>query len=168
MVSESPAEVPFLRHTLAVLAYRAEKVLRGWPVGGAEFTVGAGARTPLQIVRHVADLAEWALALAHGDGQWRAAGDGDFAAEVQRFFSALERLDQHLATGEALARPAGIVFQGPIADALTHVGQLALLRGLCGSKVRPESYARAEIVVGRVGRDQAAQRREFDGDASAR
>jgi hypothetical protein len=60
------------------------------------------------------------------------------------------------------------LIQGPLADALTHVGQLAMLRGMAGVPVRPESYPRAEIVVGRVGIDQAAPRAEFDGDASAR
>jgi hypothetical protein len=61
-----------------------------------------------------------------------------------------------------------MIFQGPVADALTHVGQLAMMRGAAGAPVRPESYARAEIRVGRVGREQAAARKEFDGDASAR
>ena len=167
MSNESSAEIPFLRHTVAVLAYRAEKVLREWPADSAHYQVGAAARTPLQLGRHLGDLAEWAFALAFGDGQWRAAGGDDFGAEVQRFFHALERLDRQLAEAGALARPAGIVFQGPIADALTHIGQLAMLRGLCGNRVRPESYARAEIMVGRVGIVQAQQRRDFDGDASA-
>jgi len=61
-----------------------------------------------------------------------------------------------------------VIFQGPIADALTHVGQLAMLRGIAGTPVRPESYARATIEVGQVGREQSSERREFDGDASAR
>ena len=67
---------------------------------------------------------------------------------------------------DARARPPGQIFQGPIADALTHVGQLALLRGAFGAAVKPESYARAEIEVGRVGPEQAPPRAEFDGDAS--
>ena len=62
--------------------------------------------------------------------------------------------------------PLGVIFQGPIADALTHVGQLAMMRGAAGLAVRPESYARAEIRAGRVGLDQSAKRTEFDGDAS--
>ncbi|MBK8096983.1 MAG: hypothetical protein IPK26_07745 [Planctomycetes bacterium] len=168
MSNDLSAEILFLRHTVAVLAYRAEKALRDWPADSAHFQVGAAARTPLQLGRHLGDLAEWAFALAFGDGQWRAAGGDDFGVEVNRFFTALERLDRQLADATSMARPAGVVFQGPIADALTHVGQLAMLRGLCGSKVRPESYARAEIVIGRVGREQAPTRREFDGDASAR
>jgi len=61
-----------------------------------------------------------------------------------------------------------MLIQGPLADALTHVGQLAMLRGAAGAPVRPESYARADIVAGRVGMDQAPAGREFDGDASAR
>ena len=59
------------------------------------------------------------------------------------------------------------LIQGPLADALTHVGQLAMLRGMVGAPVRPESFTGAEIVAGRISVDQAPPGREFDGDASA-
>ena len=158
----------FLRHTLATLAYRAEKVLREPPPGFAEHRIGPASRTPLELVAHLGDLLEWAGSLADGRWTWQAAGSGNFEADVARFFAALARLDARLASGEPLGHPPEIVFQGPIADALTHVGQLAMLRGHAGAPVRPESYGRAEIAAGRVGRDQSARRREFDGDASAR
>ncbi len=75
-------------------------------------------------------------------------------------------LDRRLADPAPLGYPAEILFQGPIADALTHIGQLAMLRGAAGAAVKPESYARAEIAVGRVGTEQSVTRKEFDGDAS--
>ena len=75
-------------------------------------------------------------------------------------------LDAALADTSSAPYPAGIIFQGPIADALTHVGQLAMMRGMAGEPVKPESYARATIETGRVGHDQAPPGREFDGDAS--
>ncbi|MBA2306367.1 MAG: hypothetical protein H0W08_27575 [Acidobacteria bacterium] len=93
-------------------------------------------------------------------------GSDDWNVEVTRFFDQLAALDREL---ESLA--AGAVeplIQGPLADALTHVGRLAMLMGMAGLPVRPESYPRAEIVVGRTGGEQAAPEREFDGDASAR
>lgn len=156
-----------VRHLTATLAYRAAKVLREVPEGFATRPFGTSSRLPVQIVAHMADLMAWAVTLARGDYVWKAAGSDDWDAEVQRFFAHLESLDRELAEsrfGGSLEK----LIQGPLADALTHVGQIALLRGMAGAPVRPESYARAEIVAGRVGIVQAPPGREFDGDASAR
>jgi len=160
-------ERSLLRHALATLAYRAEKVLRDPPATFSGQRVVAEVRSPLEIVGHLGDLVEWAEQLAQGQWIWKAAGVGEWEADVERFYAALARLDARLAADAALGHPASVIFQGPIADALTHVGQLAMLRRLAGSPVRPESYGRAEIRTGRVGREQSTARREFDGDASA-
>jgi hypothetical protein len=157
-----------LRHLTATLAYRAAKVLRETPPGFDAATFGRATRRPVQIVAHMADLMAWAVTLARGDYVWKAEGGDDWAAEVQRFFEGLTALDGELAAGGPFAGSPEKLIQGPLADALTHVGQLAMLRGMAGAPVRPESYARAEIVVGHVGFEQAQPVREFDGDASAR
>ena len=157
-----------LRHLAATLAYRAAKVLRDPPAQFATFSVGPSARSPVQMVAHMADLMTWAVSLTRGDTVWKAAGTDDWDIEVARFFDQLAAFDRELEHGEVPAEAAEKLIQGPLADALTHVGQLALLRGIAGSPVRPESYARAEIVAGRVGPAQAPPGREFDGDASAR
>jgi hypothetical protein len=81
---------------------------------------------------------------------------------VQRFFAALERFDAYLASDTPLHESAEKLFQGPIADALTHVGQIAMLRRMAGCAMRGENYHRAEIILGRVGPDQTPPRREFD------
>jgi hypothetical protein len=169
-IPDMPTESPhaLLRHLVATLAYRAAKTLRDAPAGFAGFAVAPGVRSPVQIVAHMADLMAWGVRMAEGEYLWRADGTGDWDVEVKRFIDGLAALDRVLATGAQIGHPAELVIQGPLADALTHVGQLAMLRGLAGAPVRPESYARAEIVAGRVGPEQAAPRREFDGDASAR
>jgi hypothetical protein len=158
---------PFLRHTLATLAYRAEKVLREVPEGFAHTKVGAATRTPLQILTHMCDLMEWGERMARGVRRWQHVPCQDWDGALARFFAGLEALDRALAEGPTDEAAERAIFQGPIADALTHVGQLALLRGMAGLPVRPESYARAMIRVGVVGLSQAAERVEFDGDASA-
>ena len=163
-----PNDVDFLRHAVATLAYRAEKVLRELPDGFGERRVAETSRSAAEITAHLGDLAEWAAAQAEGDRAWKAAGAGSLEGDVARFFAGLERLDATLAAGPAEGFAPRIVFQGPIADGLTHVGQLALLRRLSGAPVRPESYVKAQVEVGRVGRDQSDERREFDGDASKR
>ena len=155
-----------LRHTVATLAYRADKVLRETPEGFAEFRLSPAGRTPLEIVSHMGDLMEWGERMARGEYKWAPQPASDWAAARDRFFRGLAALDDTLKAAPLDVFPAGTVFQGPIADALTHVGQLAFLRGLAGASVRPESYARAEIQVGRVGTDQSTTRKEFDGDAS--
>jgi len=159
-------EVQFLRHTLATLAYRAGKVLRDYPQAGVERRLAPTMRTPLELVGHLADLMEWGESLAHGESRWNAGPALDWNSASERFFRGLDALDRALAEVDPRSKPPGQIFQGPVADALTHVGQLALLRGALGSAVRPESYARAEIEVGRVGREQPPARSEFDGDAS--
>ena len=158
---------PLLRHTVATLAYRAEKVLREVPDGFADQRVSVASRSPLEIVSHLADLMEWATRMAQGEYKWSAQPAPDWNAACDRFFRGLAALDDALVTATFETYSAGVIFQGPIADALTHVGQLALIRGAVNSPVRPESYARADIQVGRVGREQSSTRKEFDGDASA-
>lgn len=157
-----------VRHLIATLAYRAAKVLRDTPPGFDATTFGSATRRPVQIVAHMADLMAWACTLAQGDYVWKAEGSSDWNVEVQRFFTGLETLDRALTADGSFAGSVEKLIQGPIADALTHVGQLSMLRGMAGYPVRPESYARAQIVIGRVGLDQAAPVREFEGDASAR
>lgn len=161
-----------LRHLVATLNYRAAKVLRETPSNFGSRTFGSSTRQPVLIVAHLADLMSWAVRMAQGDASWKAEGSDDWEAEVARFFDRLAALDGALASHESLRgpldRPVEKLIQGPLADALTHVGQLAMLRGMAGVPIRPESYARAEIVVGRIGLEQTAARAEFDGDASVR
>jgi hypothetical protein len=157
-----------LRHMVATLAYRAAKVLRDAPEGFGSFAFDSGRRTPVGIVAHLGDLMTWACHMADGHYRWAAEGSTDWDREVTRFFERLAELDQRLSQEKPLGYPPEILIQGPLADALTHVGQLSMLRGAAGSPVRPESYARAEIVIGRVGPEQAPPGKEFDGDASER
>jgi len=172
MVEQSHADASrtLLRHLVATLTYRAAKVLRDVPPDFATMTFGAATRTPVLIVAHLADLMSWAVRLSQGEYSWKAEGGGDWNTEVARFFSGLSELDRVLASDRSLRGPAeGQVeklIQGPLADALTHVGQLAMLRGMAGVPIRPESYARADIVIGRIGLEQTPARAEFDGDAS--
>lgn len=151
-----------LRHAVATVAYRGGKALRGAPADFAEFRVAAGTRTPIEVLAHVNDLFDWALHLAEGEHVWQDSTPIAWAAEVERFFAGLAAFDHRLATGRPLGFPAEKLFQGPVADALTHVGQLTLLRRLAGAPVRGENYFKAEIAAGRVGNDQTPPRREFD------
>jgi hypothetical protein len=150
----------YLRHCLATLAYRGGKVLRGAPAEFGSFK-DAG-RTPSEILAHICDLFDWTLSLVRGQAAWRASTPGPWDSDTQRFFDALTVLDELLTTPGSLACPWTRLFQGPIADALTHIGQLAMLRRMAGSPVRGENYFVAEIVSGRVGPDQPAPRREFE------
>lgn len=151
-----------LRHCVATLAYRGGKAVRGAPEGFGEFAAGAGLRTPLQILAHVGDLLDWALSMARGTKRFQESASLGWDAEVARFFEGLAAFDAYLASDEPLGVPAEGLFQGPVADALTHVGQIALLRRMTGAPVRGENYFMAEIVAGRVGDEQAVPRREFD------
>jgi len=156
------------RHLVATLAYRAAKVLRDTPEDFAHFSSSASKRTPVEILAHLADLMGWAVRMVAGEYVWRAEGSSDWNTELRRFFDGLAALDRSLTLHDPPKYSPEILIQGPLADALTHVGQLAMLRGAAGSPVRPESYARAKIAAGQVGLDQAPAAVEFDGDASGR
>lgn len=148
-----------LRHTLATLAYRAARALQGAPDHFAGFA-GAG-RMPAQILAHMGDLFDWALSIAVGKEEWHRAQPRTWAAEKQRFFQALGTFDSFVASGAEIHGSIERLMQGPVADAFTHVGQLAMLRRLSGSPTHGESFYDAAIAVGQVGADQPAAVRPF-------
>ena len=150
-----------LRHTVATLAYRGGKAVRNAPEGFATCRAGDTTRAAGEILAHVGDLLDWALEMAQGRYAWHDSPSLPWDDEVARFHAGLAALDAYLASAEPLGFPAGRLFQGPIADALTHVGQIALLRRLAGAPVKGENYFKAEIEAGRVGAEQAPPRAEF-------
>jgi len=156
------AKRELLRHAVATVAYRAHKTLRGAPDSFAAFTLGDSPRTPAKILAHVGDLFDWALSQASGTEAWTDSTPLEWLREVYRFQQALQRFDAYLASDAPLSATPERLFQGAVADALTHVGQLAMLRRLSGAPIKGENYSRAEIAAGRVSADQAAPRREFD------
>lgn len=155
------AKRELLRHTLATLAYRAGKAMRNAPPSFATFAPADSSRTPAQLVAHMGDLFDWALSIAKGAQAWHDSTPLAWEAEVARFFESLEKFDAYLASDASLGAAPEQLFQGPIADALTHTGQLTMLRRLSGATMRSENYFRADIVSGRVGAEQTPPRREF-------
>jgi hypothetical protein len=151
-----------IRHAVATVAYRGGKALRGAPDGFAEFCVAEGSRTPGQILAHICDLFDWALSLVKGAQKWSGSDPLPWEEGSARFFAALEALDAFLASDAPLGCSPERLLQAPIADALTHIGQISMLRRLAGAPVRAENYFTAEIVAGRAGAQQAAPRMEFD------
>jgi hypothetical protein len=160
MASESSREM--LRHTVATLAYRGGKAIANVPQDFSSFRASETSRTPGQILAHLGDLLDWSLQVAKGEYVYNEIAPRSWEEDVARFFDALEGLDSYLASDEALGYPAEKIFQGPIADALTHVGQIAFLRRMAGAPVRGENYFKAEIVMGRMGQEQSSNRIEFD------
>jgi hypothetical protein len=152
-----------VRHALATLAYRASKAVRNAPADFGIFRIGPTTRTPNEILAHMGDLMEWALTMAQDRTQWGARPVLAWAGNVDRLFSAITDLDECLASTAAVDTQLLLkLFQGPIADALTHTGQLTMLRRLAESPVKGESYQRALIAVGQTTVDQPPPQREFD------
>jgi hypothetical protein len=150
-----------LRHALATLAYRARKVVDGSPAHFGEVRACESGRSAVEILAHMADLMNWVVRLARAEQGKPKVEKRSWDSEVTRFYAALKEADDCLASSEPMRCEPAALLQGPIADALTHVGQLAMLRRLAGSPVRGENYFIADIVVGRVGREQAPAREEF-------
>jgi hypothetical protein len=151
-----------LRHTVATLAYRGAKSLRGAPDSFAALKASDSTRTPAQILAHIGDLMEWALSIASGKETWHDSKPLAWKDEVDRFHTTLQSFDGYLASDAELHASCERLFQGPIADALTHVGQIAMLRRLAGEPIKGENYSRAKIEAGRVGADQEKPKKEFD------
>jgi hypothetical protein len=154
--------IALLRHTVATLAYRGGKALRGAPAEFAGYRAAEGSRTPGQILAHIGDLLDWALSMANGHPEWHNSPPAKWDEGTARFFAGLEAFDARLASDEPPAVSAEKLFQGPVADALTHVGQIAMLRRMAGCPIRGENYFVAEVTAGRVGSQQAEPRVEFD------
>jgi hypothetical protein len=150
-----------LRHTLATVAYRGGKALRGAPDSFAAFRSGESSRTAAQILAHLGDLYDWALSMARGKPAWHDSSPLEWGREVERFFASLKKFDDFLASGEPVRASIEGLFQGPVADSLTHIGQLAMMRRLAKSPIKGENYFKADIAAGRVGKDQSAPRQEF-------
>ena len=150
-----------IRHTLATIAYRTARAVANAPAAFAGFEAGPAPRTPVQILAHMGDLMDWALSLVEGNQKWHNSTPLPWDEEVARFFQALQALDQKVAVVDLSTETANRLFQGPIADALTHTGQLAMLRRLAGCPIRGENYFVADIAAGKVGIDQPAPRKTF-------
>lgn len=157
----------FLRHTLATIAYRAAKVERDAPPGFGTFQLGKNARTPVELIAHLGDLFDWALTMARGKAEWTQAKPASWRKEVDRFHASLLALDRHLASDDPLQVTPEELFQGPISDALTHIGQIAIMRRQDNSPVRSEVYVKADISPGRVGTKQPESPFEFDSPPAA-
>lgn len=152
IVSGMDAERELLRHTLATLAYRLTRALGGAPEEFADYA-GAG-RTPLHILSHMGDLLEWALTIVQGKESWPDSDPLPWEDEKRRFFAGLKALDDVLARREPIHGDPERLFQGPIADAISHTGQLAMLRRLAGGRMKGENYYVAKIEVGQTGEEQ--------------
>jgi hypothetical protein len=147
-----------LRHTLATVAYRATRAFDDAPEEFAYFA-GAG-RQPVQILAHMGDLFDWALSMAAGSPQWHNSAPLPWDLEKERFFATLQAFDAWLLSPEPIHAPIERLFQGPVADALTHVGQLAMLRRLAGAPTRGENFYTAAITCGSI-TDQPAPVQPF-------
>lgn len=154
----SPDDQPkrdLLRHFLAAIAYRTQKALRGAPVGFADFRAARGVRTPHDLLRHMSDVLGYARTTFTG-GSWRAHRLPTFAAEVERFHQILEDLGRLIVEEEFGGASPEQLLQGPLADVMTHAGQIAMLRRLEGSPVPPENFIVAEVDAVNLGPDQPA------------
>lgn len=135
------------RHSLATLAYRGGKAFRGVPEGFSGFRIGPEGRTAGEILAHIGDLLDWALIMAKDKHVWQESAPQAWEPDVDRFSTALAAFDAYIASDAPLQAPLDRLLQGPVADALTHVGQIAMMRRLSGAPLKGENYFRADITV---------------------
>lgn len=145
-----------LNHFLAALAYRTQKALRDAPADFGSFRATEGVRTPAELLRHMTSVLGYARTHFVGGRYWPEPLD-TLDEEIERFHETLGLLAQHLRNGDPFLEGMSEerLLQGPFSDAMTHAGQLALLRRLAGAPVPPENFIVAEIGADRLGPDQA-------------
>src|ERR1700733_11440588 len=118
--NSSETSLPLLRHAVATIAYRGGKAIRGVPEGFANFSAGNGTRTPGEILAHIADLFDWATSMTKGKPAWNSSASLPWGEGVERFFGSLRAFDNALSSADPINISADELFQGPIADTLTH------------------------------------------------
>jgi len=146
MHSDSKREA--LRHLVATVAYRGAVAIADAPENFAEFRVHNETRTPGELLAHIGDLLQGSLYLSKGELVYLSSSPLEWTEEVARFFSAIKQLDAYFASESEIACPIEKLIQGPIGDALTHVGQIVMLRRIAGRPVQSARYFEAEIVPG--------------------
>ena len=137
-----------LRHMLAAVVFRCKIAIAGAPEEFAALRVAGDARPPAEILAHIGDLLTGSLYLLRGDLVELTSAPLSWSEETARFLAAARELDKFLATDEPLVYPVERFVQGPIGDAMTHVGQLVILRRIAGSPVSAAPYFTAEIIAG--------------------
>lgn len=147
-VSDSKRES--LRHLVAALAFRAKIAVSGAPADFARYKISETVRTPGEILAHMGDLLEGSLVLMRGEFVNLNSAPLAWEEETIRFFNAVKKFDSYLASDAPLKQPVEKITQGPIADALTHVGQILLLRRAAGAPVESGGYFAAEIIPGEI------------------
>lgn len=158
----SDTRTVMLRRALATLAYRTAKALRDAPAEFSGFEPGHGVRTPHALIVHMASVIQFARTGLTGEARERIV-PSTWEADRDRFWNELEALDRALAAGiEFEEEAAERTLQGPIADAITHAGQLAMLRRMAGSPISGENFRAADIRTGRVGPDQPDAVKPFE------
>jgi hypothetical protein len=139
-----------LRHLVATVAYRGGVAITNAPEGFATFRAHETVRTPGELLAHIGDLLEGSLHLVKGNLVHLASEPLPWKEEIRRFFSAVKEFDSFLASEAPLACPVEKLVQGPVGDALTHVGQIVMLRRMAGSPIQSTGYFTAEIIPGEI------------------
>lgn len=161
MILDNLKNIFLFRHTLASLAYRGGKTIRGVSESFPQFKVTPQAKAPIFILAHINDLFDWTIHLIEGESIWVNSSPSSWDDETKRFHAGLQKIDDLIVSGAEMKCSFEKLFQGPVADALTHIGQIAYLRRLAGIPVMGENYFVADIELGRLGADQNPSKIEF-------
>ena len=146
----SPDTTRILRHLVATIAFRASRALRDTPEDFESVRLAEGGMTARELLLHLSNVMSFALATVSGTERIRHDAV-KWPQEVERFYSLLAQIDTRLAEGASVLAGMDLkLVQGPLADALTHVGQLHAMRRMTGSPVPPTNYIQVEVQAGRI------------------
>ena len=142
-----------LRHFLASITYRATKAIKNVPETYPAHDLGKGVKTPLRILHHITGVLTYAHSFfEHYDTTHIDVKSWD--AEVGEFYSILSKLDKSIQEKKPKEVTEEQLLQGPLSDAMTHIGQLSMLRRLADSPLPSENFIFADVRKGAVGPNQ--------------
>lgn len=139
-----------LRQLVATIAFRASRSLHDAPATLANVRLGEGGMTARELLHHMTNVMSFALATVSATERLRHDPLG-WEQEIDRFYSLLSQVDAKLAEGAVMDPGMDLkLVQGPLADALTHIGQLHAMRRMAGFPVDPTNYIKADVAIGRI------------------
>ncbi len=134
----------FIQHFLKVLSYRFEKAIHNAAESYPKHASGHGIRTPLELLGHMNGVLEFAISSLKNQPR-RNIPEQSWQEQITLYYEKLKELNQLMQENSFDTDTLERILQGPLADAMTHIGQLAMMRRLANSAIAGENYFAADM-----------------------
>ena len=135
-----------LRHSIATIVYRFDKVINNQEDSFGAFSLGSGSRTANEIINHMFEVLHATRVFIEEERFIKESPKAlNFSEEASRFMAECELIDRSLSQEELPIPYVKRLIQGPVSDIFTHIGQLSMMSRLNGNPIIGEDFSSAEI-----------------------